>query len=217
LYVIVSDMNTDKLSTSNNSSSKLHEMHTDQTRRLILETALDILEDGLFEKLTVREVAKRANISERTVFRYYGTRVEFMDAIAIAVRERLDLPPPPSSIEELAEAPSVLFGRFESKSSLTKMALHPELFHRIQHSQGTLRWMGIKKLIKVYAPTCPERQRNLVAANIRFVLSASSWNYYRVYFGFNIDETIEAAELAVGAALKSIQVPSRKKISELKM
>ena len=52
----------------------LSQRHSDLTEGVILAAAIDLLEHSSVAELTVREIAKRANISSRTIFRYFPMR-----------------------------------------------------------------------------------------------------------------------------------------------
>jgi AcrR family transcriptional regulator len=184
--------------------STLTDRRNDLTRSLILEAALKTLERSSVGELTVRTVARHANISERTVFRYFPTRDELLDAIADAVRARFDLPPPPQTLEDLLAAPRALYTRFDAVRNLTVAALHSDLFHRMRETQAKARWMAVRKLIDEAAPERGDRERRIAAANIRYYLAASTWHYYRFYFNFTLDETIACAETAIRDALAGL-------------
>jgi AcrR family transcriptional regulator len=183
----------------------LAERHGEATRRLILDAALDMLEHASLGELTVRAVARHANISERTVFRYFAAREEFLDAIADQVRERLALPPPPQTEDEVMAAPRALYQRFEATKQLTLAALHSELFHRMRETQAKTRWRAVQQLVDRLAPRRSERDRRIAAANIRYYLAATSWHYYRFYFGFSIEDSIAAAEAAIRNTLAGLK------------
>lgn len=185
-------------------ASILSTLRNDLTRKLILDAALDALEHSSVGELTVRNVARRAKVSERTVFRYFATREEFLDAIAEAVRARFDLPPPPQTLEELLAAPRALYTRFDAVASLTQAALHSELFHRMRETQAKARWLAVRKIVDEAAPDRPERERRIAAANIRYYLAASTWHYYRFYFNFSLEDTIACAEAAIRDALSAL-------------
>jgi AcrR family transcriptional regulator len=183
---------------------RLAERHVDLTRQAILDAAVEMLERATLGELTVRAVAKQANISERTVFRYFAAREEFLDAVADAVRTRLALPPPPRTRDELMAAPRLLYTRFEAKASLIKAALHTELFHRMRETQARSRWNAIQGIVDELAPRRPARQRRIAAANIRYYLAASSWHYFRFYFGFSLEDTTACAETAIRQSLEGL-------------
>lgn len=187
------------------STATLAERQSDLTRQVILDAALDTLERGSLADLTVRAVAKRANLAERTVFRYFADRDEFLDAVAGALSARLRLPPPPSSMVELLAAPRGLYERFEDQSSLTRSALHTDLFHRMRAIHARPRWVAVRKVIDEIAPRRTERERKIASANIRHYLQASTWHYYRFYFDFSLEDTIAAAETGVRDTLVGLK------------
>jgi AcrR family transcriptional regulator len=182
----------------------LAERQTDLTRQLILDAALDTLERGSVADLTMRAVAKRANLAERTVFRYFASRDEFLDAVAAIFRDRLHLPSPPQTRAELLAAPRALYERFEATANLTKAALHTDLFHRMREAQARDRWAAVRRLVDDLAPRRSERERRIAAANIRYYLAASTWYYFRFYFGFSLEDSIAAAESAIQNSLDGL-------------
>lgn len=193
------------MSTGKNLSAlSLVERQSDLTRRVIMEAALAELEHGSVGELTVRAVAKRANIAERTVFRYFASREDFLDALAAQVRAKLALPQPPQSVEALLAAPRELYSRFEALASLTQAALHSELFDRMRETQARSRWAAVRKLIDELAPRRSERERRIAAANIRYYLAATTWHYFRFYFNFSLEDSIAAAEAALRQTLTSL-------------
>jgi AcrR family transcriptional regulator len=184
--------------------STLSDRRNDLTRTLILDAAIETLEHASVSELTVRAVAKHANISERTIFRYYASREEFLDAVTMEMRSRLALPRPPTSVEELKDAARVLYQAFEAKPKLIKAALHSEISDRMRQVQGGERWAAVGKLLDALAPEAGEQDRKIATANIRYYLSASTWHYYRFYFGFSLEESIACAETAIRQAIAGL-------------
>lgn len=185
-------------------TSTLAERRNDLTRDLILQAAVELLEKGPVHGLTIRAAAHQAQISERTVFRYFASRDEFLDAVAQAVSMRLELPAPPESLAALLGAPRSLYQAFEAKQRLTLAALHSEIFPRLRETQAKARWIAIREVIDELAPDRPARQREIAAANIRYFLSATGWNYFRFYFGFDLDDSIGCADSALRQNLGSL-------------
>jgi AcrR family transcriptional regulator len=182
----------------------LSERLADHTQGLILASAIELLEQASLDELTVRAVAARAGISERTIFRYFATRDAFLNAIAGEVTKHMALPPDPGTMAELLNYPDTLYRRFEATAALTKAALHTELFARMRNAQAQKRWEAVRKVIDAHAPQRSEHDRKLAAANIRYFLSATTWHYYRFYFGFGLSETIECARIAVLQTAESL-------------
>jgi AcrR family transcriptional regulator len=189
--------------------ASLADRQSELTRKLILDAALETLETAGPGELTMRLVAKRAAISERTVFRYFATRDEFLDAVADAFRVRLDLPPTPRALEELLGYPCTLYTCFEQSAGLNKAALQSEIGPRLRSAQGKSRWIALRRLVDRIAPQRSERARKIAGANIRFYLAASSWFYFRFEFGFSLEDSIACAEASIRQSLKGlgVQVP----------
>ena len=190
------------------STSTLTERQTDLTRQLILDAALDSLESGSVDDLTMRAVAKRANIAERTVFRYFASRDEFLDAVAEEFRDKLQLPPPPRTVADLLALPRALYSALEAKRRLTLASLHSDLAYRVRGWQAKERWSAVRKVIDAAAPHRAGQQRKLAAANIYYHATASTWHYFRFYLGFSLEDTIAAGEAAIRNILSGLERPS---------
>jgi AcrR family transcriptional regulator len=175
------------------------------TRQLILDAAIAELETGSLPPLTLRAIAARANLAERTMFRYFATRDELLDALAAQVSRRLELPPLPAAAADLVDMTRALYEAFDAHAALIRAALRSELFDRIRESTARARWAAVRKLVDAWAPAKPARERKLAAANIRYLLAATTWHYYRFYFGFSLEDSIAAAQMSVRLALKSLR------------
>lgn len=184
----------------------LLERRSDFTQTLLLDAAIRILErDPAVTDLTARAIAKESNISERTIFRYYATRDVLLDAVAEEAARRLNSPPVPLRIEDLPDYPRALYTRYEEKAQLTKAALHSELFGRIQETVAADRWKAVRRLIDAYAPQRSHKERKFAAANIRFFLAATPWHYYRFYFKFTLEDTIQCTRSHIVLVLDSLK------------
>jgi AcrR family transcriptional regulator len=203
-YVILYDTTTDDMSIPNLSPPfpSLTERQSELTRGLILDAALAALEAEPTSNLTMRLVAKRAAISERTVFRYFATREDLLDAVVEAFQTRLELPPTPRKLEDLLGYPSALYKRFEANANLNKASLLSEISQRLRLDKSRL--MAVRKIVDRIAPQSPERMRKIAAANIRFYLAASSWFYFRFVFGFSLEDSIACAETAICQSLAGL-------------
>lgn len=180
----------------------LADRQSELTRRLILDAALDALEAEPTNSLTMRLVAKRAAISERTVFRYFATRDDLLDAVVEAFQTRLDLPPTPRTLHDLLGYPSALYTRFEANANANKASLLSEVAQRLRQDKSRL--IAVRKIVDRIAPQSADRMRKIAAANIRFYLAASSWFYFRFIFGFSLDDSIACAETAIRQSLEGL-------------
>ena len=183
----------------------LAERHADHTRQWIVAAAVDVLEElGPAAVLTNAAVAGRAGISERTVYRHFATREALLDALAAEVAQRLGTPPVPSSPEALLRYPGQLFACFEARPQLTRSALTSEVFSRMRDGPAAQRWRVVQQMLDAHLPALPEAERAMTAANIRYLLAATTWHYYRHYFGFSLEQTVRCVQQALAFQLQGL-------------
>jgi AcrR family transcriptional regulator len=97
------------MSTVESPEPGLRERKKEQTRQLIAETARRLFSERGFERVTVAEVARAAEVSQQTVFNYFPTKEDlvywrlqsFEDDLLATIRER-----------EAGESALAAFGRF---------------------------------------------------------------------------------------------------------
>lgn len=200
-------------------ATSLAERHVDHTRQWIVEAATALLEDGGATALTNAAIAARAGIAERTVYRHFGTRDALLDEIAAAFMLRLDAPAPPDSVAGLLAYPAALFGCFEARSQLVQAALDSELFIRVRDGQAAERWTAIRRVLDAQWPAATPHERELTAANLRYLLSATTWRYYRQHLGFDSRRTVESVQLALRCLIEGLprpatRGPSRRRTAE---
>lgn len=183
----------------------LKDRHTDATQKLILSTAIELLERSGVTELTIRAVAKQAGMSERTIFRYFPSRDEFLDAVASTAVSGMNTPAPPTSVKELLNYPEPLYRAFEKRSSLVIAGLHTDIFRRVRVESAQERWNAVTKLIDKLASHRSKKERKIAATNISYFLSASTWHYYRTNFELSLDETIDCAKSAVRLVIEDLK------------
>jgi hypothetical protein len=147
-------------------------------------------------------------MSERTVFRYFATRDEFLDAVTVATRERMALPPSPRSMNELHSLPRRLYDAFEAQQRLVIAGLHSEISDRIREVAVRTRWAAVRELLDEHAPKRSPHDRKLGAATICHYLGATCWHFYRFRIKLTAEDTIECAELAVEQAIEWLTAPA---------
>lgn len=178
---------------------------TDLTQGLILRAATDLLERSPLNEVSVRSVAREAAISERTVFRYFPTRVLLLDAMAGEITRRMAVPPAPQDLPGLLAYPAAIYGRFEAERELARAVLFSELYPRIRQNAQNRAALH-RALIDRLAPRRPERERHLVAANVSYHLVATTWHYYRFNFGFSLEDSVHCARLAIVQSLEGLGI-----------
>ena len=176
----------------------------DQTRQWIVAAAVDLLEQDDQAALTNAAVATRAGVSERTVYRHFATRDALVDALGVEVAQRLDSPAVPQTPEDLLDYPAKLFASFEAQPNLTRAALNTEVFSRLRDGPAAQRWQAIQVMVESRRPDLAREDCRMAAANIRFLLSASTWHYYRHQFGFSAEQVVRSVSMALTIQLQGL-------------
>ena len=97
-------------------SSSLRSEQAEQTRDRIVRAAVDLLSGADAGDLSMNEVAGRAGVSVRTVYRNFATREALLDGVVGWIGDQLGrrVGPPPSTSSEYVEAtPKVIAALFE--------------------------------------------------------------------------------------------------------
>src|SRR3954451_8709998 len=81
----------------------LREQHAQATRERILAAVADLLEEGRLHELTMPAVAKASGISLRTVYRYYPTREQLLEAAGRWIGSELLGQGYPRSLDDVAD------------------------------------------------------------------------------------------------------------------
>lgn len=191
-------------------AASLSERLAEQTRQWIIAAAADLLEEQGPASLTNAALAARAGIAERTVYRHFATRDALLGELAAEVTRRLATPPVPSTPAALLQYPAQLFACFEARPNLTRAALGSELFQHMRDSTAAQRWAGVQRLLDDHLPDQPASARAMAAANIRFLLSATTWHYYRQHFGFDAGQATRCVQHALQLQLQALGLLTRK-------
>jgi AcrR family transcriptional regulator len=181
----------------------------DLTRRIIVEAAVGLLERESLREVTMRAVAQGSGISERTIFRYFKSHGDLLDAVAGEVTRRFSFPPDATSVSELIAYSEALYARYEQVAALTRSTVHSDLRSRMHQSVWRSRYAMVRAIVDRAAPNAVARERKIAITNIAYYLTASTWDYLRTYFDLSPGDAVACARTAVVQALRCVRVRCR--------
>lgn len=162
------------------------EANRQATRAAILDAARDLFKAKGYEATTVREIAERAEIGERTFYRYFEDKALLLDdevdrwiaALQQAVRERPAREPPLQSVEHAIAAlvGDIATGTLDSPTWL--VADGPAPLQRLQRSVPRLLLriedaIAEALLARPDPPAPPDRFRMQLAARVSVAILRS--------------------------------------------
>lgn len=190
--------------------SPLRERRAAETRELVLRALAEFVTERGTTEFSVQEVADRAEVSLRTVYRYFPNRQALLDGITELVDERMEdlredadigwTDMAERSIEELAASVPPVFQRFDELEPLSSaMAMLSGGGSRSAgHDERTDEF---RKAVATELAALPDDQREATFAIVRHLVSSQTWFALRTEFGLDGRTAGEAVARAVRAIL----------------
>ena len=176
------------------------------TRELILDALVEQLGDtGPFE-YSVFDLARRAGVSVRTIYRHFPERQALLDALTERVAERVVSPlPAPRTIAELSALPAQIFDRFAAEEALVLAALAT----RPGENATDQRRVELRRALDAAAPDLDEATRARGLALLGAMLSSSVWWRLKGELGLRGEEPGRAVGWAVGVLVRALADENR--------
>lgn len=185
--------------------SALLEKKATFTENLLLDAACELAQTLDISELSFKKVAERAEISPRTMFRYFSNREAFLDALTARLYAELELPDIPDDVNALSDYMRVLYQKLDAQPRKVMVLLSADLLPRVLNTQAKARFEALQRLLHKTYPGIAKMEIVKTAANLRYVMSASSWRYYRMHFDFDLTTSIECAQLLVTQAIAHLE------------
>ena len=184
---------------------------SDRTRTVVAEAMLDCFEDGLLRP-GAKEVAERAGVSTRAVFRHFNNMEALIEQAAELQIERVMSQLPPVDLEgRLDERITALVARtsrgFELTSPVRRAALLSEPFSQVIRERHAWMRAEIRRHVRrVFAQELFEMskaERRDRIAGLRALLSFSYWDELRQHERLSAPAASRILAAAIGALLRS--------------
>ncbi len=170
------------------------------TEERVMQALASLLTAGAGE-VTFRALANASRVPERTLYRYYPNRDQLFGAFWTWLNDRLGMPPPPSSPDELIAGITRIFAAFSADAPLIRAMLHDPQGRatRLAHSEARRKRLRTA-LEPVLEPLAAAERKRLVAA-IQALISAAGWETMQDYCQLTSQEAAETAQWAVAALI----------------
>jgi AcrR family transcriptional regulator len=190
--------------------STLRARHKEQTAQFILDAVATILRQADLSAVSIAEVARVADVTERTVYRHYATRDDLVRAFIKWHLDQMVGGPdvvPPNSIDELLAWVGRRYQSWNDDPIVTEAYLSP-LGRELRRPLYELGLTNNKRLIDQEIPGLTEEDRSNLAAAMLTLISTENFVFLRQNLGWDAEKitqsTIEAIRnMLDGARLKT--------------
>ena len=194
-------------------SSSLRSEQAEQTRDRIVRAAVDLLSAADAGDLSMNEVAGRAGVSVRTVYRNFATREALLDGVVAWIGDQLGRrvgPPPSTSTEYVETTPRVIAALFEIEP------LYRALFATTTGRESHRRTKGarlddIQRAFETEIESMDEDQARRFAAVMHLVSSSNGALFMKDYWGLDADEIGRALQWAIRTLADAAGDPKRRR------
>ena len=186
-------------------SSELRDEYAALTRGRIVAAFVESLADGAADDVSMADVAKRAKVAERTIYRHFKTRAELLAAAGEWIEDNVFGYVPFTSPDELPGIFRKLCKSFDR---------HPHLARAIALTRAgrTMRAGFRRRLIEHHREAMAPLTRHLKPKEVRqaealasYLNNVLAWSALREDFGMSSAEIADAIEWALTTLLKDVR------------
>ena len=179
--------------------SQLRQEHKEQTRDLILEGLIKTMAQGVVT-WSIPDVAREAGVSVPTVYRYFRTKKDLVQALGVYVLRKVGIASmgPPRSPEDLVAMVREMYIRSEGLSDAFRMASVSELAQEFRKEGMPVRLKAFEDALAPILPSFNEQDRGHL---VRIVLLLTSSAMIRAFKDYLDLTGIEAADTVAWAIL----------------
>jgi AcrR family transcriptional regulator len=186
-------------------ATTLREEHANVTRQRILAAVAELLERGGPEELTVPDVAEASGVSLRTVYRYYPTRDELLEAAGRWIGAELLHSPYPQTLDEVATVIADGCRRFDDHPGLVRSLALSELGRDVRATRRGERLAAIEQALRAEVGGLPEDELRRAQAILGYLHNMLAYTTLREEGGLNGEQAGEAVAWAIGTLVEDLR------------
>lgn len=186
-------------------SSPLRKQQAEDTRRRIVDAALELIQETPQETLSHERIAKRSEIALRTVYRHFPTRTELLDAVWQESDRRLQLAHYPDTESDMLASLESVYGNMDAHPGLIRGLLHSNAGQEMRRRDNERRRQGVVKALADATSQLSEDERRQVIAVFQSLYSARTWEMMRDRAHLKDGEVSKAVGWAMRTLLDSLR------------
>ena len=185
----------------------LREQHALATRERILGAVAELLEADGLEELTVPAVAEVSGVSLRTIYRYYPTREELLEAAARWIGDELLKHAYPRDLDEVADLYEEGARDFDERPGLVRALAFSQLGREVRGYRRRGRLEAISRSLRAELTELSEPELQRAEAVLAYLHNMLEYTTLREENGLGGAEIGEA----IGWAIRTLIADLRKR------
>jgi AcrR family transcriptional regulator len=186
-------------SSSSAAGTSLREEQRAVTERRIVVALAALIADEHPLDISMAAVAKRAGISEPTLYRHFPTKRDLFAALARYEYGAVAAGVAPASITELVEAIQIVFRRSAEMENVIRWTLAAPDPVRVPRPNVASRLDVLRRALAEPLSQLDEVNGELLLRTVLLLTSPMAWMYWKDYLGLEPGEAAEVAGWAVQA------------------
>jgi AcrR family transcriptional regulator len=178
------------------------------TREAILRALADTVLDEGADHFSVQEVADRAGLSHRTVYRHFPSREALLDGMADWLEEwtqERGLPGVAEKTEDLPASLEQVFSTFDTEDRMVRAHSMIILATGRQPSVRRRRTDAFREKLRTLAPDLPDQEFEASFAVIRMLAGSLTWFLLRELYGLRGAQSGPATAHAVEVLMDDLR------------
>lgn len=180
-------------------TTSLRDAYKDQTRERILDAAITEMADT--ESLTMKGVATRAGVTERTVFRHFATRDALIEAVWPRMQSRVSSQGFATTADGLIANPAKLFPEFDKEAGLVRASVYSPAGREVRLRANEQRQAAHLAAVAEARPDLDPAARRRLAAVCQLINSAYAWAVLKEFWDLDGEGAGQAASEALSILL----------------
>ena len=187
---------------TDSSRPSLREAQRAVTEQRIVAALADLIDDEHPFEISMAAVAKRAGVSEPTLYRHFPTKRDLFAALVTYQFQSVTAGLAPRSPAELADAVRTVFERAAARENTIRWTLAGTDPERVPRQNVRVRLAMLRTALGIEPDTQDGQQASAAEFVLRTVLlltSPMAWLYWKDYLGLDPAETAATAGWAIMA------------------
>lgn len=186
----------------------LREEHRTSTRERIVAAAAELVREHGSTDVAMTAVAARAGIGERTLYRYFATKLELYEALFGWMTKGATERPPAGGADDLIDRTTQFFAAYQDHPELIRALSAARTGSDLRASRAEDRRRIVRDALGDEVAGLPEPRRTQVLAAVHLFTSSDAYLHGRDFWDLDADGMVDLLRWAIPALLAAADAPA---------